>query len=244
MIDRGPSRTIFVGDVHGCSDPLEALLAALDFDAERDRLLLAGDGFTKGPDPVGVWRIIQRSGAEMVMGNHDAKLLNILEGYLDHSRRETGKPAHDHLLEQVLPIAPEILPWLRRLPLYLDEPGFTLVHAGVHPERGLAGTSRQEFMTIRTWPPHDGLEGPRWHDHYPPGDKPLVFGHDAPGGLVVRRRADGSPYLIGLDTGCVYGGRLTAWILEEDRLVQVPGQADGSVAPPSDSDSDSERRRA
>jgi bis(5'-nucleosyl)-tetraphosphatase (symmetrical) len=44
----------------------------------------------------------------------------------------------------------------------------------------------------------------------------VVYGHWAMMGLVVR------PYLRGLDTGCVWGNRLTAWIAEEDRLVDVP----------------------
>ena len=47
-----------------------------------------------------------------------------------------------------------------------------------------------------------------------------------------RHRADGTPYLVGLDTGCVYGGELTAWILEEDRIVQVAGQKAIETGPP------------
>ena len=226
-----PRRQLFIGDVHGCSKPLAALLEALAFAPGLDRLLLTGDAFSKGPDPVGVWRLIRASGAEMVLGNHDAKTLAILEAFLKTGRPDFEHPAHAELLERILPVSGELLPWLRRLPLVIDEARFCLVHAGVNPELGLAGSSRDELLAIRTWPPRKGIYGPRWHEVYrpPDGDKVLVFGHDAPGGLVQRRRADGSPYLIGLDTGCVYGGELTAWILEEDRIVQVPGQS--SVAP-------------
>ena len=58
-----------------------------------------------------------------------------------------------------------------------------------------------------------------WHafreatDH---GGRTIVFGHWAAQGLFVR------PGLRGLDSGCVWGGRLTAWIAEEDRVVSVP----------------------
>ena len=99
------------------------------------------------------------------------------------------------------------------------------VHAGVNPEKGFAQTSREEFLAIRTWPPIGGTIGPRWHDHYLPDDEEcLIFGHDAPGGLVVRRKHGGAPpFLIGLDTGCVYGGRLSAWIQEEDVILDVEG---------------------
>ena len=51
----------------------------------------------------------------------------------------------------------------------------------------------------------------------------IVFGHDAPGGLVVKERA-GYPYLLGLDSGCIYGGQLSGYVLEEARLVQVKSQ--------------------
>lgn len=57
--------------------------------------------------------------------------------------------------------------------------------------------------------------GPRpWYDLYR-GDRTVVFGHWADRGLVNADR------LRGLDTGCVWGGRLTAWIAEEDRFVSV-----------------------
>jgi bis(5'-nucleosyl)-tetraphosphatase (symmetrical) len=73
---------------------------------------------------------------------------------------------------------------------------------------------------------YPGWTGPPyrpWDDFYR-GPKRVVFGHWARCGLVVR------PQCIGLDTGCVYGGQLTAWIAEDDRIVQVdgwrkPGQA-------------------
>ena len=55
-------------------------------------------------------------------------------------------------------------------------------------------------------------------DHWYSGPRTVVFGHWARRGLVTGGR------VRGLDTGCVYGGALTAWIAEEDRFVQVPGR--------------------
>jgi bis(5'-nucleosyl)-tetraphosphatase (symmetrical) len=55
-------------------------------------------------------------------------------------------------------------------------------------------------------------------DHWYDGTRTVVFGHWARRGLVS------APRMRGLDSGCVYGGPLTAWIAEEDRLVQAPGQ--------------------
>ena len=131
-------------------------------------------------------------------------------------------------LPELLPHTAELVPWLEALPLAIDEPRFLLVHAGINPETGLAGSTPDELVVIRTWPPTGGIEGPRWHDHIAPGGKLIVFGHDAPGGLVVKRPPgagpEASPYLVGLDSGCVFGRELSAYLLEDDRIVQVPAQ--------------------
>ena len=215
---------IFIGDIHGCAGEFEDLLEKCGFRHGRDRLLLTGDAFSRGPDPLGVWDLIERTGAEMVLGNHDDRMLRHL------LRRRAGRdPGTRHadqrrVLDLLMPEADRLLPWLRRLPLWVESESFLLVHAGVNPEKGLSRTSRDEFLKIRTWPPREGIEGRRWHDYYRPQGKVLVFGHDAPGGVVIKRRGNGCPYLVGLDSGCVYGGWLSAWILEEERLVQVESQ--------------------
>ena len=67
------------------------------------------------------------------------------------------------------------------------------------------------------WPPPQPPYRP-WYEFWPsvPAEtRIVVFGHWARGGLVVREK------VRGLDTGCVWGGKLTAWIAEEDRIVQV-----------------------
>ena len=218
-----PPTTIFIGDVHGCAEELDELLERLAYDPHRDRLLLTGDAFSRGPAPLRVWERIRDTGAEMVLGNHDARLLLQISAHRD-GREIRFKKDQRRCFEALEPAFDELLPWLDAMPLYIDDPTFLLVHAGIHPEAGLAGTSRQECITIRIWPPTDGIEGPRWHDVIEPLDtRPIVFGHDAPGGLVVKRRegADGRPWLVGLDSGCVYGGQLSAWRLGDSRVVQV-----------------------
>ncbi len=225
-------RTILVGDVHGCCAELDALLAKVDYAPGRDRLLLTGDAFTRGPDPLGVWRRIRASGAEMVMGNHEDELLRQLRAAAAGRDPQPGYADRNQTLRALAALGEELIEWLAALPLYIEEPEFLLVHAGIDPERGLAGTSREQFLTIRTWPPNGGITGPRWHEHlderhFVPG-RPLVFGHDAPQGLLVKRRAgassDARPDLIGLDSGCVFGNALSAYLLEEDRIVQVAAE--------------------
>jgi hypothetical protein len=221
-------RTLFVGDVHGCAAEFVELLDLLDCRPGRDRLLLTGDAFSRGPDPLTVWDQLRAHRAAMVLGNHDARLLRQLQALRAGQPPKAKWPDQQYTLDQLKPVAGEVCDWLAALPLFIETLDFVLVHAGINPERGLAGTTREEFLAIRTWPPEEGVAGPRWHDYYQPGKKLLVFGHDAPGGLVIRRRPSGRPYLLGLDSGCIYGKQLSGYVLEEDRLVQVQSRQDGS----------------
>ena len=230
-------RTLFIGDIHGCAREFEQLLSDLEFQRDTDLLYLTGDAFSRGPDPSAVWELIHDTGARMVLGNHDYRLADRLRRHLSGAAvptqsRDTLKTL-GKTLEALAPCADALIPWLESLPLWIDDPEFLLVHAGINPEKGFHGTNADEFLVIRTWPPADGIVGPRWHDAYEPSGKLIIFGHDAPGGLVIKRRDDGSPYVIGLDSGCIYGGQLSGYVLEEDRLVQVESSHPPSVRPDS-----------
>jgi len=186
-------RTLFVGDVHGCADEFASILEA----ASADRVILLGDLFTKGPDPVGVWRLVQQHSCEAVLGNHDHYLL-----------RKPGS------LERLgLPQA--VRPWLSSLPLWIEGEGWLAIHAGVHPTGGLEETDVWIATMVRAWPSQLDPHGPGWYEAYA-GDQLVIYGHDARRGLVDHR-----PRTLGLDTGCVYGGQLSAYLLEEDRVLQV-----------------------
>ena len=226
-----PANPLFVGDVHGCAAELEELLRRAGYSPRSHRLLLTGDAFSRGPDPVRVWEILRDTGAEMVLGNHDDRLMRQMRDHRAGGEVRFGRPDRRRTFEALRPVLDELLPWLERTPLSIEGEGFLLVHAGIHPERGAAGTSRDEFLAIRTWPPTGGLDGRRWHDVIEPlAGRAVVFGHDAPGGLVVKRRdpqQGGRPWAVGLDSGCVYGGRLSAWVLERDELIQVDSRQDG-----------------
>lgn len=181
-------RTLFVGDVHGCSTELAALLEK----ADPDRVVLVGDLFTKGPDPRGVWKLIRRWDCEAVLGNHDATVL------------KTWTPG------QQLPR--KAFRWLASRPHMIRERRFLAVHAGVNPERP-ARTTRKEAMHLRDW------RGRPWWEQYR-GKRLVVHGHHAREGLADRRKHG----VLGLDTNCVGGGRLTGYMLEQDAIVSVRGR--------------------
>jgi len=230
-------RRIFVGDVQGCRVELSRLLDELRFDPVSDELHPVGDLVNRGPDSAGVLRLLRAAGAGGVLGNHDLHLLRVGAGLEATKRRDT--------LEDVLRVADrdELLDWLANRPFIRVWPDIVLVHAGLHPrwkrpEQVLAHRDplvrcpETEFATTVRYCGRDGTlpdgdddpPGPDfapWFRVYPrpPRDpRVIVFGHWAACGLVFE------PLLRGLDTGCVWGGELTAWIAEEDRLVQVPAE--------------------
>lgn len=205
------TRRIFVGDIQGCPEPLERLLAAVAFVPGRDRLLPVGDLVNKGPDSRGALARLMQLGAEPVLGNHDL-----------------------HWLKKEKKIDPAQRQWLSGQPFVRLFDDLILVHAGLHPRwdeaklRSLSAGDVDYAINVRycdamgnrpdeDWPPPGPPFRP-WDDFYR-GSKRVVFGHWARRGLVVR------PQCVGLDTGCCYGGKLSAWIAEEDRIVQVDGQA-------------------
>lgn len=202
-------RTLIVGDIHGCAQELEDLLER----AHPTHVVVVGDLFTKGPDPLGVWRALEQVGAPAgVLGNHDDWVLR---------RRDEGP-------WRSLPGA--AWAWLEALPIFREEAGLMVVHAGIHPTEGRPGTTRRMALHMRRWPDDRGGESsahPFWWEVYA-GPGLIVYGHDARRGLVDRR-----PATLGLDTGCVYGGQLTGYLVEADRLIQVPARRTWHpVAPP------------
>lgn len=196
-----PARTLLVGDLHGCAAAFEALVRA----ARPDRLILLGDLFPRGPDPLGVWERIADWRPECVLGNHDAKLLRVWE--------ERGDSMH-HQVARVLPDACRA--WLAGLPLAIVGEGWLAIHAGVHPTEGLPGTTRRMAMTLRRWPDDQDPENPFWWQLYA-GETRVIYGHDALRGVQHH------PRTVGVDSGAVYGGRLSGYLLEEDEVVSVPG---------------------
>ena len=125
-----------IGDIQGCYDELQALLARIDFTPDRDRLWFAGDLVNRGPKSLETLRFIRGlgDGAVSVLGNHDLHLLAAAHGYpLNHD---------DHTLDAILtaPDRDALIDWLQRQPLLHHDAqlGFTMVHAGLPPQWNLA----------------------------------------------------------------------------------------------------------
>lgn len=206
-------RTILVGDVHGCSQELRDLLRWVGF-RPGDRLVMVGDLVVRGPDPHGVVALCRKLGARCVRGNHEDRLLRW------RASLSTAQPLPIGSLTRRTAEQLKASDWdyLDALPLriFLEEHDLWVVHAGIDPRRSLLEQEPRTLMYVRSI---DALGEPRetraersWAQHYH-GKKHIVFGHNA------QDEPELAPRATGLDTSCVYGGRLTAMVLRAGERV-------------------------
>ena len=247
-----------IGDLQGCCDALERLLAEIGFSPSRDHVHLLGDLVNRGPASLATLQRLRGLGgaATCLLGNHDLHLLALSVG--------ARKPHRSDTIDDILasPEREALLDWLRCGLLADSAQGWLLVHAGVVPQWDAAKTLALAGEV------QDVLRGPgmadflremygnnpaRWDDSLtgarrwrmvlnvltriryctpdgtldfatkdgsgiaPPGHQawfdspgrltagvPIAFGHWSTLGLQNR------PDLLALDTGCVWGGALTA----------------------------------
>lgn len=203
-------RTIVVGDIHGCYDELCELLDRLALKS-GDRLVSVGDLVVKGlknREVLELFMADERFSA--VLGNHDRKLLRYWKG-----KKVSLKKSHESALSELESDRRRYAAYLDSLPLMLDLGAHVVVHAGVRPGVPLEEQSAEDLTELRTLGgDRTDREGMPWYKVYE-GDKTVLFGHWPAGEL--RR----GPCALGLDTGCVYGYQLTAYVIETGELVQV-----------------------
>jgi len=240
-----------VGDVQGCARELDALLSLVRFDPARDELWCLGDLVNRGPDSLAALRLWRDVAGRSLLGNHDIYAL------LARSGRVARRPdTLDDLFRD--PEADALLARLRAEPVLhrLDAPvgarDVWIVHAGLDPRWGalddvaaridaaahdddwlerpeVAWATRVRCCTAdgqrarASGPPRECPPPFRPWDEFYAGAALVVHGHWATRGFYRGART------MGLDSGCVYGGMLSAWCQEEDRLVQVPARTAGGL---------------
>ncbi|HEX8844792.1 MAG TPA: metallophosphoesterase [Pyrinomonadaceae bacterium] len=215
-------RTIVVGDIHGCYDELLALLEKARFGAD-DRVVAVGDLVVKGEKNREVLDLfIEDKRFSSVLGNHDRALKRYLRG-----KKNSLKESQERALKELRADPERYYLFLQSLPLMIDLGSHLVVHAGLRPGIALSRQKAGDLTELRTLgKDRTSRKGTPWYDVYD-GEKIVLFGHwPAP---EPRRGLRA----IGLDTGCVYGNRLTAYIVETGELLSV--KAERAYDPPAHS---------
>jgi hypothetical protein len=154
-----------------------------------------------------------------VIGNHDLALRRRWNGE-KFKLKDSQKPTHKDLKKD----KEHYLPYLNSLPFVIDLGSHLVVHAGLRPGVALHSQTTEDLTELRSLgKDRAARDGKPWYDEYD-GEKVVLFGHwPAP----EPRRGKKA---IGLDTGCVYGKKLTAYIIETGEFKTVPARQtyDGS----------------
>ena len=208
-------RTIAIGDIHGCPKEFTALLARLQPTSD-DTLILLGDLINRGPDSRRVLDIAREAKAICLLGNHELRLL-------EHRRSNGQTKLKETDAATIAVLTKADWEFMAAMPLtYLAEAHQTLfVHGGFLPgipwgrqdanivtriqviDPAGQPAKRTDFPTAEFWA--DFWTGPPF----------VVYGH-TPRPDIYKLK-----WSAGIDTACVLGGHLTAYVLPDRRFVQV-----------------------
>lgn len=215
-----------IGDIHGCQRELNLLLKKLP---SEDKLIFLGDYIDRGPDSKSViTRLVKESGRSVFLsGNHEEMMLSYFkrEGSGDSGLywtiSQNGGDATMHSYgfsrDSVWNDLPEDHRYfLENLQLYYEDKNFLAVHAGVKADgpENLSKQNKNDLLWIRSdWIKNES----QWKG------KHVYYGHTPSymlNLLPLSRLIEGKKS-TGLDTGCVYGGFLTAYNPESGEIIQV-----------------------
>jgi len=220
-------RLYAIGDIHGRFDLFEALLAKIEADnAKRSNasttIILLGDLIDRGSDSAKVVdhaRCWDGSFADMVvlLGNHEASLLAVLEGKTDWMESWLGYGGRETLISYG--VSPELLAlgditeiaeaarshvpdghrdWFKDRPLFLQRGDFVFAHAGIRPGIAIADQKVKDLLWIRS----EFLDSEEDHGAI------IVHGHS------ISPQPEDRHNRIGIDTGAYFSDTLTALGLE------------------------------
>lgn len=253
-------RLIVIGDVHGCLPQLEALLGLIAL-KDGDRVAFLGDLVDKGPDSLGVVEYVRRLGrihpTTVIAGNHEESALRLYDKAQKQGSWDGIKKAEKEPWLKLL--TADQAEWIRSLPLVArPRSDVLLVHGGLFPAffegHGSIGEVPAEwhkgggkkldrmrrFLRIRhvykqgteragqmVSLGEEGADTQRWAEDYDGREGHVFYGHDPSRSAEPIRFS----HATAMDTGAVFGGRLTAAILEDSegpeqaRFRSVPGEA-------------------
>lgn len=208
-------RLIAIGDIHGCHVEFAELLSRLA-PTRDDRIVLLGDLVNRGPDSGKVIDLAREHRCAALLGNHELRLLK-------HRRSGEKKFLKNGDLQTIEKLRASDWAFLESMPLTFSEPELNVVfvHGGFLPnepwqKQPADVVTRIQVVDTAGRPAKraDAPDAPSWADLWS-GPPFVVYGH-TPRPEIYKLK-----WSLGIDTGCVQGGSLTAYILPEKRFLQV-----------------------
>lgn len=208
-----------IGDIHGCLEKLEELMAKLDIDRQKDTLVFIGDYIDRGKSGKEVVDYVLRLQNEYqnvvcILGNHEQMFMRYLAGmdesmYLSNGGVSTLSSYEiflsDETEERKRKIPENHLRFFESLLPYYETDGYIFVHAGIRPGFPLKEQTLDDLLWIR----YEFIENEKDFG------KTVIFGHTPLMSPLIEKNK------IGIDTGAVYGGKLTCVELPEIKIYQA-----------------------
>jgi diadenosine tetraphosphatase ApaH/serine/threonine PP2A family protein phosphatase len=210
------NRLIVYGDIHGCLDEFILLRQSLNIKA-GDIETSVGDFLSKGLQSVEVLQFIRLHKILPVIGNHEDKILR----YLRHQEGINKNPVELNNDEKniIKNLNSNDINFLNNLPFFLKFGPVTILHGGLLNHQKLDSLSKRDkgrLLRLRFLDKNlkfiafgdENVDSNFWADIYDGNEGFIVYGHQ--NFKEVRQ----SPNAIGIDTGCVYGNKLTAVVFK------------------------------
>lgn len=221
-------RTIIVGDIHGCIDEFNELIKTISYKKKSDRLILLGDLVDRGPDSVAVVKRAREMDLECVMGNHEHKFMKWFRSHGSNGDVYDPKGYYTKFSDADVN-------YIARMDNYIKIDNTIIVHAGLRPGVSLVNQTKDDMYYIRYMDVDSkfislkkisrlgkAATGAHFWTESWTGPESIIYGHNVHSyedPLIEEVRPGVTCY--GLDTGCCFGGRLTALVLETKEVIQV-----------------------
>jgi len=213
-------RLIIYGDIHGCYDELISLRKKIN-PQDNDIEVCVGDIITKGKDSIKTLDFIIENNIKSVLGNHEDKIIR----YLNHKKSNKKNPIvldedEQNIVDNLSQTHKE---FLENLSLFMRFGDIMIVHGGVQNHMNLDDLAKKDYQKILRMRYLDqdgnyltlGQENENslfWADVYDGNQGFVVYGHQ------WFKEAKIDKFAIGVDTGCVYGNKLSAVIFKDNNF--------------------------
>lgn len=211
------NKLIIYGDIHGCYDEFISLRNQIN--PQKDDIeVCVGDIITKGKDSIKTLDFIIKNNIKSVLGNHEDKLVR----YLNHQKSNKKNPIIlDNDEQNIIDnLTEKHIKFLESLPLFLKFSNIIIVHGGLTNYINLDNLSKKDKQKILRLRYLDenyeflayGQEDEKsifWTDIYDGKQGFIIYGHQ------WLKEIKKSKFAIGIDTGCLYGNKLSAIVFPD-----------------------------